>query len=89
MELIYNIIEIFFKDTPPRLTQIEQAIAQIDATTLEYTAHALKGSIANFGAERAKEAALELEIMGRTEIFDKATEAFEILKQTIAELFKV
>ena len=86
IDLVRDIIAIFFKDTPDRLTQIEHAIAQNNAATLEYTAHALKGSVANFGADRAVEAVLELESMGRTGALDKAPEAFEILKQTLTEL---
>jgi HPt (histidine-containing phosphotransfer) domain-containing protein len=53
---------------------------------LELSAHAIKGSAANFGKNRAQELALELEGMGRRKIFDQAETKFEDFLLALKEL---
>lgn len=64
-ELLKEIAMIFLEDYPKVLAEIRGALADGDGVRLEQSAHALKGSAANFGAEAVVEAASRLEQMGR------------------------
>ena len=64
-EILQEIAQLFIEDTPDTMAQIRQAIDDRDAGALEKAAHSLKGSVSNFGAEEAVQAALQLEMMGR------------------------
>lgn len=61
LDLFHQIITIFLDDTPPKIEALQQALAARDAAQLHTLGHTLKGSIANFGAPRATEAARALE----------------------------
>jgi HPt (histidine-containing phosphotransfer) domain-containing protein len=63
--LLREIAQIFFEQYPTTLSDIRQALASRDGPALEQAAHFLKGAVANFGAQRASEAAFSLEKMGR------------------------
>ena len=65
LELLQEIVGIFFEETPALLGQIKAAIANRDARALERAAHTLKGSVGTCGARAAAAAALRLEMMGR------------------------
>ena len=47
------------------MADIRAAVASQDPRSLEIASHTFKGSIANFGATRACDLALKLEMMGR------------------------
>jgi HPt (histidine-containing phosphotransfer) domain-containing protein len=53
---------------------------------LEHSAHGLKGSVANFGAAAAVEAALMLENMGRTRQLKEATQGLRNLELALSAL---
>ncbi|HSR68524.1 MAG TPA: response regulator [Acidobacteriota bacterium] len=86
LELLGEIVELFVEDYPQLLEKIEKAIAEEDAHGLERSAHALKGSVANFMAEPAREAAFRLEQMGRQENLQAAPQALESLKAELQRL---
>jgi CheY-like chemotaxis protein/HPt (histidine-containing phosphotransfer) domain-containing protein len=65
LELLRELVELFLRDHPRRLDEIREAVAQGLTVDLERAAHALKGSVGNFGAKDAVEAARRLETMGR------------------------
>jgi HPt (histidine-containing phosphotransfer) domain-containing protein len=65
IELFKEIAELFLEDLPDSMTQIRESISKNDANALELTAHSLKGSVGNFGAKRAFDAAYRLEVMGK------------------------
>lgn len=71
-QLLGEIAALFIEDCPRALAQIQEAVARGDAAKLENAAHALKGSVANFGAREAVEAALHLEQMGRANEMSEA-----------------
>ena len=73
-DLLLQIAEIFCQTAPPKLAEIRQALAAGDAGTLTRAAHSLKGSVANFSAGRAWEAARNLEMAGRGGQLDLAKE---------------
>lgn len=64
-DLLREIAGIFLEEYPSLIGAIRSAVADNDAPRLERAAHALKGSISNFGARPATAAAFELESVGR------------------------
>jgi two-component system, sensor histidine kinase and response regulator len=85
-ELFRDISEIFFENTPQYLNKIRDAIAEKDAFKLERAAHALKGTVANFGARRSFDAAFRLEKMGRGKEIGEAEEALNQLEKELGLL---
>jgi HPt (histidine-containing phosphotransfer) domain-containing protein len=75
---------IFLDDLPVRLSAIQAGVEQRDAAALLAAAHALRGSVANFGATQAVEAALKLELMGKAGDLTGAPAAFADLQQAMA-----
>ena len=65
--LLKRIISLFRSDQASALRRIERAIAQRDGEALRLAAHALKGSSATVGAAAGRDAAAELEQIGRCE----------------------
>jgi two-component system, sensor histidine kinase and response regulator len=60
-DMIKEILEAFFQETPDLLTNLAEAVKTNDIQTISACAHALKGSAANVNAERLKNLALGLE----------------------------
>ena len=65
-ELLRDVARLFLEEYPVLLLEIRQAVAAQDAEALQRAAHSLKGSVSNFGADAAYNAASMLEMMGRT-----------------------
>jgi two-component system, sensor histidine kinase and response regulator len=82
--LLSEIIEIFLDEYPWLVAEIGSSVERHDAGALERSAHALKGSVSNFGAPSATQAAFDLELMGRRNDLDLAPVVIETLK---SELF--
>ncbi|MBS0345209.1 MAG: response regulator [Proteobacteria bacterium] len=64
-ELLNQLIEMYSEDEPRMLASVDAAVAAGDAESLYSSAHALKGAISNFCAERAQAKAQQLERLGR------------------------
>lgn len=79
-ELLREIADIFLSEYPALIEDIRSAISEKDARKLEHSAHTLKGSVANFGAEEATRAAFELEKLGRGASLDDAPAALRVLE---------
>ena len=60
-ELLAEFVAIFQSDAPQLVRDLEEAVAQQDATVVERTAHSLKGLAANIGATGVADQADELE----------------------------
>jgi len=75
-QLLREIAVLFIEECPRAFAEIQEAVAAGDAAKLENAAHALKGSVSNFGARNAVEAAFRLEQMGRA---NQMTEAGTVL----------
>jgi len=84
LELLREIAVLFLDECPRALLEIHQAVAGEDAVKLENAAHSLKGSVANFGASAAVEAAFRLEQMGRARQLAEAPEVLRALEQALA-----
>jgi two-component system, sensor histidine kinase and response regulator len=64
-ELLGEMMELFLNELPNLLSSVQEAVAGRNSKALETAAHKLKGSIGNFAAQPAYEAALKLELIGR------------------------
>jgi len=65
-ELLREVARLFLDEYPALMVEIREAVAARDAKALERAAHTLKGSVSNFGADAAYNAAFVLEMMGRS-----------------------
>ena len=88
VELLREIIGLFFEETPELLSAIRESIARRDNAALEQTTHSLKGIVSNFGAQAAREAALRLEVIGRSGDLTYAEPARAELEKEIAALMQ-
>jgi two-component system sensor histidine kinase/response regulator len=86
MELFREIASLFFDDSANLMGEIRDALKIGDAKKLERGAHTLKGSVSNFFAKGAYDAALKLEIMGREGKIGDAKAALSELDRQIERL---
>ncbi len=86
LELLSEISSLFLEECPRLLSEIRSAVEQGDSEALHRAAHALKGSVGNFGAAPAFQAALHLERLGRSARLDEAGEAYRHLESEISRL---
>lgn len=78
-----SLAKSFLADVPKRIANIQTAITQKNAEMLATSAHALKGSVAIFGAPKAVAAARNLEAMGRAGNLENASAEFRALKHEV------
>ncbi|MCI0485999.1 MAG: PAS domain S-box protein [Blastocatellia bacterium] len=86
MDLLLELMELFFEGCPSQLSTMREAIARSDGETIAEAAHSLKGAAGNLGANAAYEAAKKLEMMGREGNLHGAVEAWEELAAKIERL---
>jgi HPt (histidine-containing phosphotransfer) domain-containing protein len=86
LELLQEVAALFLEEYPVLLGHIRQAVQAGDALALEHSAHSLKGSIGNFGARSAHEAAFQLELAGKTQNLTQAPERLARLEQSLVSL---
>jgi len=85
-KLLLRMIQIFLRDSPKRLSEIAAAIRSNRSEDLAFAAHALKGSVAIFGGDAARQKCQELQELGRRGELSQAAATFELLKVEIAKL---
>ena len=85
-ELLEEVAKLFLDSAPDLLGQIREAVGSRDPQALQHAAHTLKGSVGNFGAEAAFEAALRLEKMGRAGDLTGIEEAYAALESEMQRL---
>jgi HPt (histidine-containing phosphotransfer) domain-containing protein len=85
-ELLKEIAVLFLEDYPKSLIELHLAIEAGDARRVERTAHGLKGSVSNFGARPAVDAAMELETLGREQEMAEVEPVLRTLEQALAAL---
>jgi len=81
--LLRELLELFLADAPRMVSEVRDAIDAKDAEALRRAAHALKGSVANFGAGGAVDAARRLETMGAAGNLADARAALSELEQAL------
>ena len=84
--LIQELAVLFLDDAPSLLEKIRQAVQSCDSSSLEKAAHALKGSVSNFCAQQAQDAAVRLEEIGRAGQAESAEPALRCLEKSLNEL---
>ena len=85
-ELLKEIALLFLEDYPQSLRELREAIETGDAKRVERAAHGLKGSVSNFGARTAVEAAYRIETMGRAQQLTSVEPALRMLERALAAL---
>jgi two-component system, sensor histidine kinase and response regulator len=85
-DLLQELVEVFWDDCPKLMSDIRKSLDDQSAKDLRDAAHALKGSLCNFGANSACEAALKLETLGRDGNLDRAEEVFTALEEGLSRL---
>ncbi len=85
-KLLNKMIRAFLGDTPKRIAALQKALQRKDVDEIASLAHALKGSLGIFLAERACDRARELEQLGRKCELGGATAVYGALKEEIAKL---
>lgn len=85
-QLLGEIAEIFLATAPATLAQIRQTIADGRHEELSRAAHTLKGSVANFAAPDAFQAARDLETAARAAQADRYEELAWRVEQALALL---
>jgi HPt (histidine-containing phosphotransfer) domain-containing protein len=86
VELLREIAILFLDDYPKSLNDLREAVQTGDAKRVERTAHGLKGSVSNFGAGPAVDAALQLETMGRAQKLVEVDQVLRSLELALAAL---
>jgi two-component system sensor histidine kinase/response regulator len=82
-ELLVELAEIFLEGSQALLEQVGHSIDAANPIELHHAAHTMKGSIANFFAQDARDSAQALEMSGRAGHFDGARETFGKLTQQL------
>lgn len=85
-KLLRNIVKTFREDCPRMMDRIRTALTARDAVGLADSAHALKGSIGNFGDSAALETTREMEKAARQGKLDGTWELYATLEDQIALL---
>ncbi|MGB0581868.1 MAG: response regulator, partial [Limisphaerales bacterium] len=85
-DILQELVGIFFEECDDMIGRLASGIAAQDAELVERSAHTLKSSSAMFGANRARAAAFELELTGKSGNLRAASELFEQLKHEIEVL---
>jgi PAS domain S-box-containing protein len=84
--LLAELAELFHTETPQMMAEIRRCVAKSDAKGLEQAAHALKGSVGNFGAAAARQAARALELMGHEGVLTDAAARLAELEREVDRL---
>lgn len=85
-KLLRQMLRTFLRETPMRMQAIQKALKRKSGGELSSIAHALKGSVAIFGAPRAVHQAQSLQDLGRISDFQEAAGVFDFLQEEIAKL---
>ena len=85
-QLLAELAELFLADSRGLLSGLKAGVAAGDAVKVEHAAHALKGSVGNFGAKRAAELARRIEMMGRNHDLGDAAPVLQELSEEISRV---
>src|SRR5438445_525678 len=85
-ELLRRMVQLFVSQCPQLMEQIRSALARGDGVAVQRAAHTLRGSVCNFAAGRAYEAAKRLEQLGREGQLAQASAAQADLEEAISQL---
>lgn len=80
-DILSKIVGLYLDNSKGLLVEIEEAVGEADGKKIRSTAHSLKSSSANLGADILAAICKELELMGKNDELDGSHEKFEELKQ--------
>lgn len=83
VELLQTLIGIYFEQLPSIVEGIQSSFTARDAKLLERNAHSLKGAISVFGKHPARDAALELEHLGKAADWDASPASWDRLREQL------
>jgi two-component system, sensor histidine kinase and response regulator len=84
--LLAELVDIFRAECPRLLANLRKRLEDGDATGVQEAAHAIKGTVGNFGGRAASEAAYVLEAMGQGGVLTDAEAGVARLEQELDEL---
>lgn len=82
-ELVKELIGMYLKDAPARITAMKTALAQRDGKTLQREAHTLKSSSATLGGQATADACQVVETRARDLEFEEAAAALPAIEQLL------
>jgi two-component system, sensor histidine kinase and response regulator len=85
-QLLREIAELWLRDSSKQIEQLEAGFKQNDPAMVQKAAHAIKGSVGNFGATTAQEAAREIESLASNGDLASAKAAFKSLSQALEKV---
>ncbi len=86
LDLLEEMIKLFFSRSPALLAEIETAVRQRDCQTVSRAAHCLKGALLNMCAGPCSHAAIKLEQAGRKGDLAQVNESFQTLRAELQRL---
>lgn len=82
-EILAQVLQMFLEQAPERLAQVEAALRDGDAKTLEREAHSLKGTAATLGMSALRDSAYTVERLGAAGSLDDAGAAVADLRSAL------
>ncbi len=80
-DILGKIVGLYFENSNKILTELERAVKSKDAKIIRSTAHSLKSSSANLGADNLAELCKEIENLGKNNQLDEIDRFYDQLKQ--------
>jgi two-component system sensor histidine kinase/response regulator len=87
--LLADLAKLFCEESPAMMAAIEEAVSAKDSERLQRAAHSLKGAAATLSAQKAFEAALSLERLGRSGDLSQVEKAYALLEMQVQRLQSV
>ncbi|MFA6121525.1 MAG: PAS domain S-box protein [Sideroxydans sp.] len=85
--LFDEIVHLFLEDAPPHIEKIKKGMAQGEADAVRHSAHALKGMVGIFAADRTMQAAAKVETMaGKPDVQEAVSELEAALDELVAAI---
>ena len=85
-KLLQSLVKAFLEDLPKMMERIRDALKARNPAAIAESAHALKGSVGNFGRSAGFETARTLEMAGRKGTLEGSWEVFATLEDQMATL---
>jgi CheY-like chemotaxis protein len=85
-DLLAELVVIFRAECPRLLANLRRCVENGDARGVQEAAHAIKGTVGNFGAPAASEAARALEVMGQEGVLTGAGAGVARLELEVGQL---
>jgi signal transduction histidine kinase/CheY-like chemotaxis protein len=87
--LLADLAKLFCEESPKMMAAVQEAVSARDAERLQRAAHSLKGAVATLAAQRAFDAALRMERLGRAGDLADVDKAYAVLESQIERLRSV